>query len=490
MSPADLRDNDLELRLVQHVLRAGPRGLGCFDETGIAANSFANPVYRKVFRVASAVAADGRPVDALSVSLAAGGDPDLSLACLSRLEGSVAPMLDEANLRKAGDRLNALERSRRAAALLETALSRIGESPDAIDTITEHLADTLQQGPDAGLAEWPDDVAIGRAAKAGAYLIDGIVPHNGLTTLYGPPGSAKTFVALALACATACNGSAWLGLPVRRHGPVLYLAAEGQSHLGARVGAWKLAHGLDVAEVLGVRFETSAPALDDDQALARLIPRVRRLRPVLIVVDTLARHFSGLSENDSACMGAFVRGCDRLREASAGAAVVVLHHPGKDPTAGERGSGALRGAMDSMFEVSKADGTITLTFSKGKDAAEWAPVDAVLRPFGDSVVALGAQHEPNRLLAPAAAMVLRKLVEVFGVGGADGGELRDVLKAGVTTPTFYRARTALLEHGLIEIRQRQIKPTIAGLAEARRLASDSENPPRSSSEILTGGNAA
>ena len=55
-------------------------------------------------------------------------------------------------------------------------------------------------------------------------------------------------------------------------------------------------------------------------------------------------------ENSQKDMSAFVQGCDRLRERTK-AAVLVIHHEGKDPGKGARGSNVLRGAWDTGIRV-------------------------------------------------------------------------------------------------------------------------------------------
>jgi hypothetical protein len=470
---AELRDGALELRIVRDLLQHGGKGLGRYDDSGISVDSFSHPIYREVFRLASDLDAEGQAVHALSIAQAAAG-ADLSLDRLSGLEGAFEPVLDAASLRKVGERLNALARARAAASVWEQGIARVTDRPEAVDSIVEHVNEALRQRGAEGAPEWPDDVSIGQLVSRGAFLVEPLVPANGTTTIFGPPGGGKTFAAIGLALATAHGEASWLGLPVRRHGAVLYLAAEGHGHLSDRIQAWKEAHGVKPTQVLGVHFETGVPALDTEQAVSKLLPRIRRLRPVLIVVDTLARHFAGQSENDSACMGAFVRGCDRLRDAAGGAAVVILHHPAKGMGSGERGSSALRGAMDSMIEVTKAETSLTLTCSKTKDAAAWAPIDAELRASGRSAVLVPTQFEPQTRLAGPSTLMLRTLVETFGADGADSNELRDVLSQ-LSRSSFYRARTDLKDRGLVAEVRGRLQPTPAGRLEERHLPR-SESP--------------
>ena len=55
-------------------------------------------------------------------------------------------------------------------------------------------------------------------------------------------------------------------------------------------------------------------------------------------------------------MGAFVAACDAIRQQTA-AAVVVVHHTGKNLAQGSRGSSLLPAAVDGMIEVTKEEKT-------------------------------------------------------------------------------------------------------------------------------------
>ena len=69
----------------------------------------------------------------------------------------------------------------------------------------------------------------------------------------------------------------------------------------------------------------------------------------LIIIDTLARHHTG-DENSATEMSSFIGNLDQLRE-EFNAAVVVVHHSGKDPSRGARGSSAFRAALDHEILV-------------------------------------------------------------------------------------------------------------------------------------------
>src|SRR5262249_9075172 len=86
----------------------------------------------------------------------------------------------------------------------------------------------------------------------------------------------------------------------------------------------------------------------------------------------LSRTFGGGNENESADMAAFVANIDKLR-AQTGAAVLVVHHAGKDGARGMRGHSILKAAADTVMEVTGQEGTRTLKVEKQKDGETGEP---------------------------------------------------------------------------------------------------------------------
>jgi len=123
---------------------------------------------------------------------------------------------------------------------------------------------------------------------------------------------------------------------------------------------------------LGLHFAKSAVNLLDHHSVSAFISAVLPMRPVLVVVDTLARCMVGGDEDSAQDMGRFVSSLETLRS-ELGAAVLVLHHPTKT-NRGERGSGALRGAVDTVIKASSAGGAIVLECEKQKDAEPFSDI--------------------------------------------------------------------------------------------------------------------
>jgi hypothetical protein len=223
------------------------------------------------------------------------------------------------------------------------------------------------------------------------WLIDDYLPQ-GLSVIYGRPGSAKSFLAMAWACSIA-SGSRWHGRPAI-HAPVVYVVAEGANGAKRRRRAWMAStHTVRLDHLAWVPTAVDPANPADASALAR---HVEKLGAGLVVFDTLARCMTG-EENSTEAMGAFVAGCDRLRERT-GTSVLVVHHSDKHDTS-LRGNSSLEGAADGIVHMrSNADRTKTLRVEKAKEAEPPHPIDVELRQFGESAVLV--QVAQQRLASP------------------------------------------------------------------------------------------
>lgn len=222
-----------------------------------------------------------------------------------------------------------------------------------------------------------------------AWLIERMLPTNGLIALIGAPKSYKSFVALDWACHIAL-GLDWYGRPVQQ-GAVVYVYAEGVSGLCKRVAAWKTYAGLD--NPLGVLFLPHPISLNEEgdarDLVAAIEHRLPGETPALVIIDTLNRNLAG-NENSSEHMGAFVRGCDLVRVAT-GAAVLVVHHKGYGADDRGRGSSVFEAAADCVILCTRDDDRLNLECKWMKDeedgwglAMESLPIagSLVLRPSG------------------------------------------------------------------------------------------------------------
>jgi putative DNA primase/helicase len=201
------------------------------------------------------------------------------------------------------------------------------------------------------------------------HLVKNLLLAGSLFVVYGESNSGKTFIVLDIALAVAA-GIPWRGRRTQR-GLVIYVAGEGAASVRARVTAYRITHP-DIDG--GLPFAIIPQAVDflSLDSIACLIEAVRAAesecgeKSVLIIIDTFARAIPGGNENDAQDVGLAVAGADRIRNET-GACVGFVHHAGKDPTKGARGSSALRAATDTEILIEGQSGIRTATVSKQRD---------------------------------------------------------------------------------------------------------------------------
>jgi len=221
------------------------------------------------------------------------------------------------------------------------------------------------------------------------WLVEGLIPTQGFCALYGKPGSYKSFVALYLAAMIATGAQAF-GRPTEA-GDIVYLMGEGGSGLKSRRDALIKHYGLSPGvRVHFIRAQLNLRSTDADGTAMIQAIQAQGLRPVLLIIDTLAKAFGAGNENASEDMGAFILQCGRIQD-ELQTAVLIVHHSGKDEARGQRGHSSLLGACDAELEVVKVSAEDSpervgqLTVTKQKDGE-----DGVKIGYKMQTVALGA----------------------------------------------------------------------------------------------------
>ena len=202
------------------------------------------------------------------------------------------------------------------------------------------------------------------------WLLRGTLERDTFALVFGDPGCGKSFVAIDWACRIATR-TPWRGNSVQG-GTVVYIAGEGQQGFGRRIRAWSEFNGVDIAGI--PLFVAPAVAISNPSDLVALAGAIDASsgRPVLIVVDTLARSFGAGDENSTQDMSQFVSACDAIRQRY-GCTILVVHHTGHGDKSRARGAIALKAALDAEYRLENHD-NLLLTATKMKDAETPPPL--------------------------------------------------------------------------------------------------------------------
>ena len=233
---------------------------------------------------------------------------------------------------------------------------------------------------------WADSVS---DEYAPAESVEGVLTAGAMAVIYGESGCGKTYLALYLAICIAL-GRLWLGRRTHK-GIVLYVACEAGDSIRNRIRAYQISDDVKAVDVALITVPVDLRSGPDAGRIIAACEQIHAERgePVsVIIIDTLSRSFGGGNENDSSDMGSLVGNSDRIR-ATTRAAVLWVHHSGKDAAKGARGHSLLRAATDTEIEVSNRDGTIVATITKQRDGESGAELAGRLRPVEVGVNAWG-----------------------------------------------------------------------------------------------------
>lgn len=296
-----------------------------------------------------------------------------------------------------------------------------------------------------------------------SWLIDGILTENGLSVVWGRSGAMKSFVALDIALCVA-TGSPWHGKQTR-HGLVVYIAAEGAHGLGRRAVGWRRTRGRDLPKPSFKLIPHPVALVSDD--LNSMVDVILGLesKPVLIIIDTLARTFGSGDENKQADMNAYVNASDRLRDAT-GANVMIIHHSGVHEDRRERGSNVLRGAADTVIKIARKNHNLDIINEapegKQKDAEEFKTVKLttakvyfeqndteqstlVLNLRGED----GASEPDEEETSPKIGKIEKQIIDALKQAGEPLGLTRLALMTGAHNKSLTRALDTLNEKELV-----------------------------------------
>ena len=209
---------------------------------------------------------------------------------------------------------------------------------------------------------------LGTDYEAPNELVEGLMTIGSSIVVYGDSNSGKTFWALSVATAIATGADCY----GRKTDPglVVYLASEAPASIRSRMQAIKKFHGCSLENLAMVPVPMNF--YNGDQDASDVIELVKAVevakgKPVrLIIGDTLARMSAGANENSGEDMGPVMARFDQVATATK-AALMIIHHNGKDAAKGARGWSGIRAHIDTEIEVMEKNGVRSVNVTKQRE---------------------------------------------------------------------------------------------------------------------------
>ena len=296
------------------------------------------------------------------------------------------------------------------------------------------------------------------------YLIEETIETPSVVGLVGPSGSCKTMKAIDKGMSIA-TGTPYHGLAVEK-GLVIMSAGEGHSGIPRRIEAWCNHHGQDIT-LANFALTSCAVSLFDETYMTAFCSEVDELasrlgKPKLIIINTVARHMSGLDENSARDTGALIATADKLKN-DYGCVVMLVHHTGHANQDRARGSTAFKGALDTEILVkSLGENDVIVSCEKQKDGAPFAARQFLKVPLGKSMILQQVENntKASRKTSPSDRYALDSLSVTFNEisrSSAHVDQWRPNFYAGhpadspdAKRKAFNRARQSLINNGLVD----------------------------------------
>ncbi|MGY6278406.1 AAA family ATPase [Methylomonas sp. MgM2] len=347
-------------------------------------DDFCDSKRQNAFKGICSLKADGFPIDLLVLAdrgyttIPDGGKMILDMPYCANPEFYAQKIKQASNLRKA---VHYAQESKKRWDEIETGSipeSKIGPTLEDIRKFLDMFSAAVRSGTNQG-PMFPFSAFGEMETKQLTWLIEDYLEYGCLAGLIGAPESGKSLLALDIALCCA-SGIPFCGEYAVKSGPVFYINGEGHNGLIRRARAVCFDRGISLNDKNLDLFISHQPAsLLNEESLTSVITAIDSIveksgqKPVLIVIDTLARNYGPGNENSTEDMTRFISSLDRLLSRY-GSTILLVHHTGHGDQERGRGSSVLKAALDTEYKVQKKGDQITLTCTKMKDAAHPQPL--------------------------------------------------------------------------------------------------------------------
>jgi hypothetical protein len=212
------------------------------------------------------------------------------------------------------------------------------------------------------------------------WLVEPIIPPSASVLLAGSSGVGKTWLSLDMALSVA-TGKDWLGQFKVRQGPVLVVDEENSPlllrvRLKMLLGARGIRGGdLPIRFLVGAGINLSpvkskSGALTPTNSYKMLLTTVEKVKPSLVILDSLTRVHRA-NENNAGEVAAVFAGIKTLMRET-GASTLSVHHFRKGGASKSRsgdrirGSSDIRAFVDATLLVDEQEGGCVITHDKSR----------------------------------------------------------------------------------------------------------------------------
>lgn len=197
------------------------------------------------------------------------------------------------------------------------------------------------------------------------WLVPGLICDGRSHAIYADAGLGKSLFVLEI-CAALASGKSALGLPPLEPMTVLYFDHENTVRGDVIPRLKNMGYGAkDIRNLVYSSFPEMDP-LDTAKGGRQLIEIIERVKPSLVIIDTVSRTISGDENSNSTWLEFYSHAGKALK--SRGIAYIRIDHTGKNADAGMRGGSAKKGDVDIVWNLTgKSDETkFTLSCEKSR----------------------------------------------------------------------------------------------------------------------------
>jgi len=239
--------------------------------------------------------------------------------------------------------------------------------------------------------------------KPREWLVDGLLIDPVLGCINGDAGVGKTFLLIDMAVCLSI-GKDWMGRKTKQCSILILDEESGSRRLMERIVYAANYHDVKEAPIffMGGGFD-----ITDERHEAELKKAITEKNIKLLLIDSFSQVIGGKDENSASEMN-FVMNRLKAIIRETGCSVIFLHHLTK--TGSNRGSSAIRAAVDFMISVSKSGDFITLTTKNAQTGKtrDTAPLEfqaqvnfnpsEYLMKYVENAAAAGYLSEDERLI--------------------------------------------------------------------------------------------